>query len=189
MSADIPTVEPAELVAGDTWKWKRSLSDYSAAAGWSLRYVFTSASAEQRFTFDSVADGADHLVSRATTDTDDIIPGIYQWAAFVRNGSERYQVATGTLNVRPNLEGARPFDVRTHPQKVLDAIEAVLENRATKDQEEYEIAGRRLKRTPIKDLLVLRDTYKAELANADETAKLAAGLGNARYIGVRFGRA
>lgn len=189
MSADIPTVEPTELVAGDTWKWKRSLPAYSAAAGWSLRYVFTGASVEQRFTFDSAADGADHLVSRATTDTDDVVPGVYQWAAFARNGTERHQVASGTVEVKPNLEGARPFDLRSHARKVLDAIEAVLENRATKDQEEYAIAGRSLKRTPIKDLLVLRDTYKTELANAEEAAKLAAGLGNARYIGVRFGRA
>jgi hypothetical protein len=183
---DIPTIEPVVVTAGDTWKWKRSLADYPASGGWSLRYVL--ASPTQRYTFDSSADGDDHLVSRATGDTDDIVPGRYQWTAFARNGTERYQVGAGTLEVRPNVEGARPWDARTHARKVLEAIEAVLEDRATKDQEEYTIGDRSLKRTPIKDLMVLRDTYRLEVQREEATAAMAAGLPNPRMAGIRFNR-
>lgn len=183
MSADIPTVEPAELVAGDTWKWKRSLADYSAADGWSLRYVFTGAAVEQRFTFDSAADGADHLVSRATTDTDDIVPGVYQWAAFVRNGSERYQVATGTVTVKPNLEGTRPFDVRTHAQKMVEAIEAALE--AFKlGRKRYTIGDRSYEASDVDELRAMRAHYRREVADA---ASIANGGTSGPLGRIRFG--
>lgn len=56
-------------------------------------------------------------------------------------------------------------DLRTHPERVLAAIEAVIEQRASKDQESYTINGRSLNRTPIADLLKLRDKYKDEVKN------------------------
>ena len=49
-------------------------------------------------------------------------------------------------------------------QKVLDAIEAVLENRATLEQEQYQINNRSLKRRSSGELLKLRDHYRAELS-------------------------
>jgi hypothetical protein len=49
-----------------------------------------------------------------------------------------------------------------HVEKVLDAIEAVIENRASQDQMSYSIKGTTLSRTPIADLLLLRREYKEE---------------------------
>ena len=49
-----------------------------------------------------------------------------------------------------------------HVRRVIDAIEAVIERRATKDQKSYSIDGRSLERTPIDELLLLRDRYRAE---------------------------
>jgi len=69
---------------------------------------------------------------------------------------------------------------------VLDAIEAVIENRATLDQESYQIGGRSLKRMPIADLMRLRQLYRAEVAGEEAAAKLAAGLGTARKVQVRL---
>jgi hypothetical protein len=51
---------------------------------------------------------------------------------------------------------------RTHAKRVLDAIEAVLENRANLDQQSYTVEGKRLDRTPISELLKLRREYQAE---------------------------
>lgn len=52
----------------------------------------------------------------------------------------------------------------SHAQRVLAAIEAVLERRATVDQQSYGIEGRSLARMPIGDLLRFRDRYRAEVA-------------------------
>ena len=75
MTAPVSEIEPSTLRAGDTWTWRKSLADYPATEGWSLRYVL--ANADHRKEFDSAADGADHLVTVAATSTDDTIPGRY----------------------------------------------------------------------------------------------------------------
>jgi len=128
-------------------------------------------------------------VAKATTAT--YAAGLYTWQAFADNGTERYLLDSGTLKVLPDYAAGTitaALDDRTHARKVLTAIEAILENRATKDQEEYTIAGRSLKRTPIPDLIVLRDTYRRE-ANAEKIAEqIANGGANPRRMGIRFVR-
>ena len=69
------------------------------------------------------------------------------------------------------------YDARTHARIVLDAIEAVIENRASKDQERYMIAGRELWRTPIPMLLKLRQTYRAEVKAQALAEKIQSGTG------------
>ena len=56
------------------------------------------------------------------------------------------------------------YDGQDHIEKVIDTIEAVIEGRASKDQEGYKINDRELRRTPIADLLLLREKYKRELS-------------------------
>lgn len=55
----------------------------------------------------------------------------------------------------------------SHAKKTLAALEAVIEGRASKDQESYTIAGRQLSRTPIPDLLLLLSTYERKVARED----------------------
>ena len=74
--------------------------------------------------------------------------------------------------MRPDIaQLAAGHDARSHVQRVLDAIEAVLEKRATLDQERYRINNRELVRTPVADLLKLRDRYRGELARMKAASK------------------
>ena len=76
-----------------------------------------------------------------------------------------FEIEGGTLEILADVSAAGAgFDPRTHAQKVLESIEAVLEGRATKDQQSYKINNRELVRTDIADLLKLRETYRAEVA-------------------------
>ena len=68
----------------------------------------------------------------------------------------RQRQATPQANTTGNA------DNRSHAKKVLDAIQAVLENRASQDQMSYSIAGRSLSRMTIDDLMRFRDRYRAE---------------------------
>lgn len=184
---DIPTNEPLELRAGDTWKWNREdLTDYEAPT-WTLTYRFKNASAG--FEIAAAASGTYFAVSVAKATTAALTAGVYRWQAFVDNGTERYQVDSGTLTVLPDYgagTATTALDDRTHARKVLDAIEAVIESRASKDQEEYTINGRSLKRTPLKDLTDLRNQYQA-LVNRETNAELIAnGLKPKNSIRVRF---
>jgi hypothetical protein len=181
MSAEIPFGEPAALVIGDTWTWKRTIGDYPAGT-WTLRYYLRGVTGETSIT--ATADGTDHLVSVAAATTAAYQPGRYYWGAVVTSGSERFSIGGGHFTVHPDpAKLGKGFDARSHARKVLEAIEAVIENRATKDQEEYTIGTRSLKRTPLEDLLKLRTDYRAEVAAelaADQLAN--GGRGTSRLL-------
>lgn len=182
---DIPTIEPLSFESGLTVKWTKDLSeDYPADDGWSLQYNFINSSG--KFTVNAVADGKQfsNTISAATSAA--ISSGIYQWTARVTKDGEVYQVGTGHCEVLKNLAVLTATEVRTHVKKVLDAIEAIIENRASKDQMGYTIEGRTLERTPIPDLLTLRAKYKAEYERELTAEKISRGEATGRRVLVRF---
>lgn len=182
-------MEPTKIYAGDTVTWSRAVNGYSAVAGDTLAYSFNAK--DQRFgaANTGLETGAEFEMSLSGTVTAKIAPGRYAWTAFATTDSARAPVASGMLDVLPNLLDGKPFDVRSNARKVLDAIDAVIERRATKDQESYTVEGRSLIRTPIPQLLVLRDRYAGIVQSEDTAANLAAGIGgNPRHIHTRFNR-
>lgn len=164
----IPTNEPQEVTAGDTVKWNRSFSDYPANDGWVLSYKLLNAAGKIEIT--AGASGADHAVNVAAATTAGWAAGSYNWQAYVTKAAERYVVDEGQMVVQANFATLNTLDSRSHNKKVLDSINAVIENRATLDQESYSIMGRALKRTPMADLLKLKDKYQA-LYNAEQNAE------------------
>lgn len=189
MAADIPTTEPTELRAGDTWQWTKTLVDFPASAPWTLKYRFKNA--DGGFAVSASADGDGYAVTVSAATSADLRAGVYSWFSWVENAdaSVKHSVGAGTLTVLPDFRAAaadQPFDNRTHARTVLDAIEAVLEKRATLDQEGYEIAGRSLKRTPIADLIKLRQHYRAEVQAEAMAEAIRNGTGTGRKIQFRL---
>lgn len=112
-------------------------------------------------------------------------PGTYWYAVRATNGTDVLEVATGQLEVKPDLAAAGPgFDGRTQNERALDAISAVLEKRASQDQQRYTINNRELWRTPIADLLKLQAFYKAAVRRERAAKSGSAAFG--RQIHVRF---
>lgn len=186
MAADIPTTEPDVLNVGDTWKWTKTLADYPASV-WTLTYRFKSAAGG--FEVVASASGDDHSVTVAYATTSGYTAGFYSWTASASNGSERYIVDSGTCTLNPDFRtgtATAAYDGRTHARTVLDAIEAVIEGRATVDQQEYEIAGRRLKRMPVADLLKFRQHYKTEVQSEVMAEAIRNGTGTGRKIQFRL---
>lgn len=103
------------------------------------------------------------LVDAATTAA--WTPGDYLYSVRAVSSGTVLEIESGSVTMQPDMATvADGTDARVHAQRCLDAIEAVLEKRATQDQERYTINNRELHRTPIGDLLKLRDYYRAELA-------------------------
>lgn len=191
MAADIPTIEPAELRAGDTWKWTKSLADYPASTPWTLKYRFKNAAGG--FEITASASGDDFSVTVGAATTTAYVAGTYDWVSWVEGGSsEKYTIGTGVAEVLPDLRtgtATAALDVRSHARKVLDAIEAWIEGRDIGVAEyEINVAGnsRRLKNIPMADLIKLRNRYKAEVAAEDAARKLAAGIATGRKIQFRL---
>lgn len=153
-------MEPTQLHAGDSIAWSRDVPAHPASAGWSLRYVL---SGPARYELEAISAGS-YLVEVSATDSATWLPGVYRWVALaVRGEGERQTVATGLLEISPNLETSDPVDARGHALRMLNMIEAALEKRIPKDQQSYEIDGMRLDRIPIERLEALRSKYRREI--------------------------
>lgn len=171
-SANYPTREPAQLTLGDRWLWKRTdLGVDYPPASYALKYVLRRHDTGAEIEITANESGADYLVEVASATTALYTAGRYSRTAYIirSSDSERLVVGTDTVEVIANRD-ASAADPRSHARKVLDAIEAVIENRATVDQQEYSIAGRSLKRMEIGDLTKFRDKYRAEVQSEERAA-------------------
>jgi hypothetical protein len=181
MTAPIPTNEPLQLRAGDTWQWNRQdLADNYPAPTWTLKYAFKNAT--QHFEVTAAADGAFFAATVAMATTAGYTAGKYSWVAWVETATERHEVDRGWLTVLPVYTGTTTLDDRTHARKTLEAIEAVIENRATLDQQKYTIGSRSLDRMPIKDLLEFRDYYRGQVFSQDANERIRNGYGAGRLV-------
>lgn len=173
------------LRAGDSWAWRDSYPDFKASDGWALAYSLVNATVKIDLpALGITADGADFVIAVTASATAAYPPGDYKQVARASKGGEVQTVGNGLFEILPNLTVIA--DTRSHARKVLAAIEAVLEKRATLDQENYTIGTRSLARTPIPELIKLRDLYRQE-ANAEKSAEaVAQGLSPSGRIQVRF---
>ena len=185
-----PTQEPDTLVVGDRWVWRRDdlVSDYPLDE-YALEYRFTEDSTGNTNAFTIAATEAEstYLVEIASAVTASLTAGDYQWAAFIirSSDSQRVVVDQGRTEIFPNLQ-TTTADLRSHAKKVLDAIEAVLENRASQDQMSYSIAGRSLSRMSSDDLMTFRNRYRAEYLREIKLARIKNKQDSGNTIKVRF---
>lgn len=172
---------PNSITAGLTLDVPITLTAYPAPI-WSLSVILRGP-----HSIDLIATASDpqHLIQVDATTTAAWLPGGYWFSVRVSDGANVHEVDQGTLTIKPDL-AAMPegYDGRIYAEKVLDAIEAVIQGRATKDQQKYKINNRELERTPIGDLLKLRSTFKEEVRRAKAAAKGQSLLG--RNVMVRF---
>ena len=187
-----PSSEPAKLVAGDRFTWRRDdlASDYSPSS-FALTYEFHSdigGGGSKKFTITAIEADDTYFIEVNSPTTADYTPGDYIWEAYITrtSDSQRIMVDSGRTEITTNLANTNA-DLRSHAKKVLDAIENVLEGRATIDQASMSIAGRSLSRTPIPDLMELRDRYSSEYLKEIKLARIRNKQGSGNTIKVKFG--
>lgn len=185
MAAPTPKTEPAQLIAGDSAKWLKSLPDYLPLDGWQLAYTLVNADTTISFSASGQDDA--HLVNVAPTVTAEWAAGMYAWRASVSKTDETHTVASGTVTIAPAF-GATALEARSFARKALANIEAYLVNPQNLTAASYSIAGRNLSRIGIPDLLKLRDRYIFEVSREDAADRVSRGLPDKRRIFVRFGR-
>ena len=178
------------IIAGDTLDFVTTLPDYPASGGYTLKYRLSPRTTGSAIDITCSASGDDHRCGAAASVTALWAAGEYSWSCWVEKGAERYSGTAypwrGECTILPNPATTTTYDARSHARKVLDAIEAILEGKATADVAEYTIGGRSLKKMDVPDLLQWRQRYASEVAAEDIRAKLAAGLGGGRKIQVRL---
>lgn len=168
MSMDSATRIPAELRAGDTITWRRTLADYPASDGWELRCTLVGPGAVYNLV--AVPDGDDHVFTASAAVSAAWTPAGYQALETAHKSGERYTLGSVRVVVLQDLATASVgTDTRSHARKVLDSLNAWLESKAP-TAGEVQIADRRIRNYDLGDLLALRDRYAAIVKREDAAA-------------------
>lgn len=159
---------PQKITAGLTFDARIRASGYPATL-WTAQLLLRG---PKSINVPVTIDG-DHLVIRANAAVTETWPaGNYWYSLRASSGDNVDEISSGQITIMPDLAGqADGYDGKTHARRTLDAIEAVIEKRASMDQERYRINNRELYRTPIADLLKLRDLYRMEVAREDQAQR------------------
>lgn len=174
MTSTIPNIEPKTFRVGDTVKWKRTLSSYLPSNGWTLKYSIKGDANITEIT--STQSGDSHMVELSAATTASFTAGNYWYQAYVEKGAERYTVDEGSIEIKNDLSAvSSSYDGRIHARKVLDALEATIENRATLDQQSYSINGRSLSRMTGDELISWLKFYRREVKTAQRDEDIRKG--------------
>lgn len=150
------SIEPKQATAGDTLSWTRVQPDYPASAGWVLTYYFGLNTTLKTVAATTNADGQSFDVALDLTAWD---PGLWRWSARMVSATQKVTIDSGALTVAPDPSTA--YDRRSHAEKCLAAIEAVIEGRMGDPIVQYEIDGVKAIKLPHAQLMELRGYYKA----------------------------
>lgn len=159
---------PAKFSAGLTLDRLVTSTAYPAPE-WALSVLLRGPSS---IDLEATAEGEKHRFKATATQTAAWVPGVYAFALRATNtDGDVAELERGTFTVLPDINGiATGDDQRTQARRTLDAINAVIEKRASQDQQRYVINNRELWRTPIADLLALRDRFLAEVRREENAA-------------------
>lgn len=149
---------PAKIGAGLTFDLLLTLTAYPAPV-WAVSVYLRGPSS---ISMTAAAEGSQHRFRQTSGETANWASGDYWYTLRAVDAAtgDMVEVECGQVTITPDLVNAAVgFDGRTPNQIALDAIEAVIAQRATLDQERYRINNRELYRTSIPDLLKLRDHY------------------------------
>lgn len=174
---------PISIRVGDTVDFDFSASDYLAPT-WALTLVIVDQNNSYSFDSTDNADGS-HNFARTPAQTAAWNPGEYRYYITASDGTDRHTVESGYIALlRDPAMG--PMDDRSHVKKVLDALEAVIEDKATSDQLSIEIAGRSISKMTPEQILTWHSTYTAMYRKEVRDAEAANGVGRSSKIKVRF---
>tara|TARA_R100001443_G_scaffold35693_1_gene49508 strand:+ start:271 stop:855 length:585 start_codon:yes stop_codon:yes gene_type:complete len=161
-----PKEVPRAIVIGDLVQFKLTefSSDYPNTSHSMTFMARSGTGANVEFSIAASNSGDDYLFSASSNATAAFTAGLYHYQIEVleTSSNNRLILDQGELDVTVDLD-VNAVDPRTHAEKMLQKIEAVLENRADADVSSYSIAGRSLTKMSPEELLTWRDNYRREV--------------------------
>lgn len=152
---------PTTITAGDTFSYVVTSATYTNSDGYTV-YLKLRGAGSIDLTGTATTD-SEFTITETAANTANWTAGFYKYVIYASDGTNEYTLDTGTTEVTLRADLDPTTDIRSHAQKVLDAIEAVIEGRASTDQQSYTINGRSLTRMTVDDLLKFRRLYKQEV--------------------------
>ena len=167
MAPSIPAGEPTSAVAGDSWLWTATYSDYPASEGWTLSYAFRGVGLLDTESAELTEASDVWTVNIPASRTADLSAGTYRWAAYMTGSGtyagRRHEVGSGVLTVAANASLAAEGALQTHAERMVESIKAVLEGRVTDDVQMTQINGRLITNIPVLELRRMLTTYERQV--------------------------
>lgn len=184
-----PKEVPRSIVIGDFVQFKLTeySTDYANTAHTMTFMARSGTGANVEFSIVATNSGDDYLFTADSATTASYTAGLfhYQVEVLETSSSNRIIVDQGELDITVDLD-VNAVDPRTHAEKMLQKIEAVLENRADADVSSYSIAGRSLTKMTPEELLTWRDAYRREVKAYRRKLDVKHGRKTSSSILVRF---
>lgn len=178
---------PTPLQAGDSWSWAEAAPDYPGP-DWVLSYVLLSDSARVPLAAVWDAEAELHQFAASAAASALIAPDSYTWAELVRHtDGRRHTLGTGAVTVLPDPATVEPAGARSHARRMLAAIDACLEGRATEGDLDLvstaagSAGGNRASAWDPAQLIATRRYYAALVASEDDIDDRAAGIQRGFY--------
>lgn len=170
---------PEFLTAGLSFHKAVKLSDYPVGTFALVLYL----RGPGAYTITATEDGDEHVFEATPAATADWAHGEYSYTVRASDGTDTFEVESGRVPIRPDLASAGAgYDGRSHARKALDAIEAVINKRASLDQERYRINNRELYRTPLAELVKFRAQYRAEVQREENKLRGKSRFGSVKVV-------
>jgi len=187
-TANAPTGEPNEIIAGDLLQFKITnlVTDYDPSL-YTLTYTARISGQQDEIQFSATNDSSSYLISVPGSTTSSWSPGEYNWQQeIIRNSdSARITLKRGEFKVIADLDN-NAVDNRSHSQIMVNKIESLLQGKADSDVSTYSVAGRSLTKLSFQELLDARNFYKSEVIKEKSQLDAKNGRKGSATVQVRF---
>ena len=155
---------PASLIAGDSLLLAIPVGNYPASAGWAVSLVLQALAGGAPVSANATDGAAEWDIAVASSVSTALAPGSYRYLIAATKAGDRSTIASGEVEVLPDPAKAAQ-DQRSQARRSLDAIDAMLEGRASSEDMKFTFAdGRALEKIPHADLLALRQHFARKVA-------------------------
>lgn len=167
------------ILAGETLEAELSFDDYPAGDGITLKYLFRAGAT--RDDISAVADGTDWTLTVPATDTIRWEPGDCFFSAMYTDADGVVtEIDSGAFVVRMNPS------IRSHAERTLDAIQAVMEGRAKSDQLTVTLGDVSLQYMSPVELSKWEDIFAARVNAERDRLRRERGYASRRRVGTMF---
>lgn len=180
----VPDEEPRTLRIGSFWTWRRpDITEAYPTATYTLKYRLTNLDDSTTKEITATKDATGHLVEVPSQKTATYTAGNYVWVPVIVRVSDSVEIPldAGDLVVETS-DPSQTFNYR-----VLVAIRATLEKTASKEQQQYSIAGRQLIRRSTSELLALEQEFQRRVEKERSNRQRKLGRGGKKRVLVKMG--
>lgn len=150
------TQMPARFSAGASVTYTRTVDDYPASDGWTLKvYLAGVAGTAVEATVTTDADGRRYVVTIPGTATAALATGGYRYVERVSKTSPAsgpWEVGRGSVMLDPNVATGGAGDPLQTVERAIALVTARIEGRLTTDMDSFIIAGRSVTKIPMDKL-------------------------------------